>query len=228
MKISTFVLSLLFLVSVISLSFGADGILDSNGLQDLPSSMASDYDIGRLKRDLVFNKLSVGKTRLKYINEFYGEPRSVVKNTEKKITYDYNGEVKIDFKKEKFLREWKYDSFKSPVYTDDVDDLRYDLESKTKLAGDMIAYSEVRKDYEEPTEAYPTVKDGEMSIYYYGDIKLTFENVITLTKYEIKNFDESRDTEILKSKPLEPMEPLAPLKPIDSNEVVADVLEEIK
>ncbi len=187
MKRLIFIFSFVLMMSMAVCGFAAEGVLDSNGAQDIAGMIASDYDIARLKNDFASNKLAVGKTRLKDISKFQGEPRTVVTDTEKKLSYDYNGEIKIDFKKEKYLRRWEYDGFKDPVYTDDVDDLRYDLESKTKLVGQAIAYSVVRKDYDEPTESHPTEKDGGKSVYYYGNIKMIFENVIVVTKYVIKD-----------------------------------------
>jgi len=137
-------------------------------------------DIRLLKEDLLSGKIKIGKTRLKNVREMYGDATSITES-DRRITYDY-GDLRIAFDKKKIWKKWEYDTFKDPVYTDDVDDLRFDLESE-ELVGNNITYERVRKDYDEPTDSKETYNDGEMSIYYYGDIKMIFENVYTVRSW---------------------------------------------
>jgi len=138
---------------------------------------ATEDSISQLKRAIRGGIIQIGKTRLKEINEVYGYPSSVV-NDESRIVYDY-GDIRVEFTKKKVWKMWEYDSFKRPVYTKDADDLRFDLESG-ELIGKNITFRRVRKDYGEPTESMETDNDGEQSTYYYGNIKLVFENVVIL------------------------------------------------
>jgi len=166
------VLTTVFLFFNISSVFAMKGII------------ATKQDILRLKTDLKNGHIQNGETRLKDIRRKYGEAVNITES-ESKIVYDY-GDLKLEFSKKRYWRSWKYDGFKSPVYTDDVDDLRYDLESG-ELVGKNITFSMIRKDYGEPTESYETNEDGRISVYYYGNIKMSFENVFLLTKWRAKN-----------------------------------------
>ncbi len=161
----------------------------------LKGVLATNEDIVRLKNDLKEGRIQSGKTRLSEIRRKYGEAANITES-ESKIVYDY-GDLKLEFSKKRYWKSWKYDSFKSPVYTDDVDDLRYDLESK-ELVGDNITFSYVRKEYGEPTESYETDEDGGISVYYYGDIKMVFENVFVLTKWKGKNLGDIKKQDLKK------------------------------
>jgi len=66
------------------------------------------------------------------------------------------------------------------------------LESK-ELVGDYISIKKIRKDYGEPTEIYETDYDTGESVYYYGNIKLTFENVVTLESWVGKELNKLSD-----------------------------------
>ncbi len=179
----TFFTVVMVLFSALSASWALKGVL------------ATDEDILRLKTDLKEGRIQSGKTRLNEIRQKYGEAANITES-ESKIVYDY-GDLKLEFSKKRYWKSWKYDSFKSPVYTDDVDDLRYDLESK-ELVGDNITFSYVRKEYGEPTESYETNDDGGTSVYYYGNIKMTFENVFVLTKWKAKNLGEVKKQDLKK------------------------------
>jgi hypothetical protein len=149
---------------------------------------ASTEDIARLKKDLALGKIQIGITRLKDVRSKYGDA-STITDTEKRITYEY-GDFKIDFEKTKYWRKWEYDSFKTPAYTSDINALRKDLERR-KITGDFITSTKIRRDYGEPTEIYETNDDGELSIYYYGDLKLYFENVVVVKLWKGKGLSAS-------------------------------------
>ncbi len=152
--------------------------------------IASEDNINLLKQDLISEKLQIGKTRLYEIRKYYGDASQITED-EKKITYDY-ADLRIEFAKKKILRSWEYDTFKDPVYTDDADKLRKDLESE-EIAGNNVSYTKIVKDYGEPTDKLENNVDGMQSIYYYGNIKLVFENIITLKKYRIKGYGKGGD-----------------------------------
>ena len=152
----------------------------------LEGKIAKTEDIARLKRDVLLGKIKVGQTRLKNVKDRYGEPVNITNNA-KSIIYDY-GDLKIEFSKIRYLRDWRYDSFKKPVYTDDVDKLRKDLESK-EIDGDNTTYDIIVDDYEDPTESMPSEEDGKNSVYYYGDIQMTFENTFVVKSVKGKNLE---------------------------------------
>lgn len=146
--------------------------------------MASEEDMAFLKEDLNNKRVEVGITRLKDFVVKYGEPDSVV-DGQKTVAYNY-GDLKVEFEKKRYLDDWRYDSFKDAAYTDDIDTLRKDLESK-EIDGEEVTLDKIKKDYKEPTESFPSEKDGEESIYYYGDIKLTFKNHFVVKSWKAKN-----------------------------------------
>lgn len=144
-----------------------------------------------LRDDIINGKIKVGLTRLKDLQSNYGEPIKIIKD-EVKITYDY-GDFKIDVVKDRYLKKWEYDSFKRPAYSSDIESLRKDLESG-EIVGDYITAARIKKDYKEPTEYVENDIDGDKTIYYYGNIKLTFENYFTVSKWQGKNLgDEKSD-----------------------------------
>ncbi len=152
--------------------------------------LATGDNIQLLKQDLVDENLQVGRTRLKYIRKYYGDPPKISEDG-KKIVYEYPT-LKLEFEKKRLMLSWEYDTFKDPVYTEDADELRYDLESK-EIAGNHISYNYIVRNYGEPTDMIETENDGMRSIYYYGDIKLIFENIITLKKYTIVGYSEDEE-----------------------------------
>jgi len=151
----------------------------------------------QLKKDLRSGYIQIGKTRLKEIRYNYGDAPDI-DDSDKKIVYKYD-DIKMTFTKVRYWKDWEYDGFHDPAYTDDIDDLRYDLESE-ELVGDNITFEQVRKDYGEPTESEETDEDGDTSTYYYGNIKMIFENHISLKSWKGKNMDPSKDDGILKGK----------------------------
>ena len=159
--------------------------------------IATQADITRLKNDLRQNIIQIGKTRLLSIRENYGDAPTITGDT-RKIVYDY-GDLRIEFSKDRYLKDWEYDTFKDPAYTDDIDKLRKDLESE-EIVGDFITLKQIVKDYDEPTDFIESDRDGELSIYYYGDIKLTFENNFTVQKWRGKNLDQAADQNMIGSK----------------------------
>lgn len=149
--------------------------------------LVTDEEVQMLKEDLVAGKLRIGTTRLKDVRKVYGEAKTI-NNTDDRIIYDY-GLTKLVWEKKKVWKNWEYDSFKDPVYSDSVDDLRFDLESG-ELIGKNITYNRILRSYDVPTESMETDEDGEMSIYYYGNIKLIFENQFVLDSWRGHNLSE--------------------------------------
>lgn len=139
--------------------------------------VATSEDVSLLKQDLLSGKIQIGKTRLKNIRSAYGDPANIT-DTETKLTYDY-GDLKIEFDKTRYFRKWEYDYSRKYTPKDEIDDLRFDLESE-QIVGDFVDYETFVKDYDTPTEAHPTKDDGMMSTYYWGQLKLMFENFVVV------------------------------------------------
>ena len=157
-------------------------------------NLATESDVARLKNDLLNGLIKVGKTRLKDLRRNYGDAPNIT-DDQSKVVYEYE-DLKIEFTKEQYWTDWGYDGFKPKAYTDDIDDLREDLESE-ELVGTNITYTYVVREYGEPTESDEATDDGGISHYYYGDIRMTFENVYKLKKWRGKNLSEQRNTGIL-------------------------------
>jgi len=175
---------------------------------------ATDEDIMRLKRDALAGKIKIGTTRLMDIQNEYGEAPNIT-DDDQRITYDF-GELRLAFERERYWKSWERDSFKSPVYTNDVDDLRFDLESG-KLIGDNITLTKIKRTYGEPTSSDETDVDGGVSVYYYGDIKMIFENVISVKSWRGANFGKSSQGNTINTSDifLSP-NPNAPVEPVTS------------
>ncbi|MCD4780430.1 MAG: hypothetical protein K8S27_07785 [Candidatus Omnitrophica bacterium] len=157
-------------------------------------------DIIRLKNDLRDGMIQIGKTRLQDVRLNYGDAPTIT-DEERKIIFDY-GDLKVEFSKDRYLKDWRYDTFMDPAYTDSIDDLRKDLESQ-EIVGEFISLKQIKKDYDEPTQYEESDQDGEMSVYYYGDIKLTFENYFTLLKWRGKNLDKAAKEDLVTSNTLQ-------------------------
>lgn len=142
---------------------------------------ATEEDIVRLKKDLQEGIVKIDQSRLNQIRENYGDPSSVA-DSAKSVTYNY-GDLRLVFDKQKVWKDWGYDSFKMPVYTDSADNLRFDLESK-ELVGKNVTYAQVENSYGIPTESVETTDDGGKSVYYYGNIRMEFETVIALSSWK--------------------------------------------
>ena len=159
--------------------------------------VASSADIQNLKNAVRSGIIKIGETRLNEIRDNYGEAESIL-DDERKMVYDY-GEVRIDIEKKRIWKDWEYDTFRDPAYNDDIDDLRFDLESE-ELTGDNITYRRIRRDYGEPTEAYTTNEDGGISIFYYGDIKMIFENHYVVRSWKGSNLRQIKSEGVLQGK----------------------------
>lgn len=153
-------------------------------------------DVLLLRKDLKEGKIKVGGMRLMNFRQVYGDAASIT-DSENKIVYDYGSGLKIEFNRKRYWRSWSYASDKKPAYNKNIDKLRFNLESQ-KLVGQEITTQKIFKDYEEPTEIVETADDGGQTIYYYGDIKLVFENVIEVKSWKGDKFDEL-DTGVLKN-----------------------------
>jgi len=176
MKITKLILILCFLLAVPSSGWAIKGV------------MATPDDIINLKNAVRSGLIKIGKTRLNEIRDNFGDAESIV-DDERKMVYDY-GEVRIDFEKVRIWKGWRYDTFRDPAYTDNIDDLRFDLERK-ELTGKNITYRKIRRSYGDPTESFATNEDGNFSIYYYGDIKMTFENQYVVRSWKGSNLSQS-------------------------------------
>lgn len=155
----------------------------------LSARIATAEDVALLKEDLLSGKAQVGVTRLKTIRNVYGDPTSIT-DSESKLVYDY-GDLRLEFDKYKYFRKWEYDYSRKYAAKDQIDDLRYDLEAK-QLIGNYVSYDTFLKDYDTPTEAYPTKGDGEHSLYYWGELKIMFENFIVLKSWRGRNLAEEK------------------------------------
>ncbi|MCA9400850.1 MAG: hypothetical protein KC713_04435 [Candidatus Omnitrophica bacterium] len=141
-------------------------------------------EYNRLKQDLREGNVLIGRMRLDDFRQKYGEAPTIT-NTPNKITYDY-GDLKIDFERVRYLLDWEKDGFKDRVNSTNVQKLINDLEQDV-LVGENITLKKVLRTYDEPTEILETTEDGKKSIYYYGQIKLIFENVITVKSWKGQN-----------------------------------------
>ena len=159
---------------------------------------ATDEDVRHLRNDLRSGQLKVGISRMKDFVQEYGEPTKKV-DGDRKMSLEY-GDLKVEFDRRRYWREWSYDSFKRPAYTDKINTLRKKLESK-KIEGENILIEKFIKDYDEPTEVDLAANDGEISLFYYGDIRLTFENVYKLRSWEAKNLEGSSELQTPKALP---------------------------
>ncbi len=169
-------------------------VLSVTAVFGLESMLATKEDIATLAQDLLAGKIEVGITRLSDIQSLYGDAANIT-DSGSKLTYNY-GDLKIDFDKKKMWKEWDYDSFKKQAYTSDINKLRSDLEGK-KLVGENITYDKVRKDYGEPTESEDITGDGAIAIFYYGNIKLVFENVVVVRGWDGKGLNKTTEEEVI-------------------------------
>jgi len=153
--------------------------------------------VDQLKKDLREGHVRIGKTRLHEVVNTYGKAPTIT-DDERKVLFEYD-DLRVEFIKRRLWRSWGYDSFRNPIYTTDVDDLRFDLESE-ELVGDNITAAIIRKDYGEPTEMVQSDLDGEKTIYYYGDIKLVFENNFVIRSWRAQNLSERESSGVLQGK----------------------------
>lgn len=158
--------------------------------------IATKDEILLLKRDVLAGKIKIGQTRLKQIRDAYGDA-SNIKETEKKLTYDY-GDLKIEFQKNQYFRDWAYDYSQKYLFKDEIDDLRYDLEDG-QIAGEYYTYRSIAKDYGDPTVAYPQTGDGAFSTYYWSEVKIVFENVIVVSSVTGDKLNEVDTSGVLKT-----------------------------
>jgi len=142
--------------------------------------IATEEDIIHLKRALLNGRVKSGETRLKQIQKAYGDAPTI-NDSEERLVYDY-GDIRLNFKKKKYLKRSEYDYRYDPVYTNEIDNLRFDLADQ-QLVGGFITFSQIRRSYGEPIIAFETQNDGGTSVYHYGEIKLTFENVVILASW---------------------------------------------
>jgi len=156
--------------------------------------VAMKFDIDRLKRDVLAGKIQIGRTRLNQIRENYGDAKDITM-TSLRIIYEY-GDLRIEFDKFRYLKNWEIDTFKEAVFTDNVDNLRFSLESK-QLVGKNITLTRILKNYKEPTEIHETDDDGALSVYYYGEIKLTFENRFLVKSWRLFNLETPESQGVL-------------------------------
>ena len=179
-----FLVSAIFLCSLSSV-FAAKGIL------------ATDDDIKKLKSDLLAEKVQVNVTRAKNILKKYGDP-TTFEDTEKKLSFYYAGLI-VDFTKERYFRKWEYDTFKEKAYSKDIEKLIFDL-GRGEIVGDYVSLSTFKKNYGPPTKIYETKDDGDISIYYWGDVKCYFENFYIVETWEGAKLERKAPVEVLEVK----------------------------
>ncbi|MBP9853641.1 MAG: hypothetical protein KBD53_02100 [Candidatus Omnitrophica bacterium] len=180
MKIRMFIFSLISLFLITPSTQAIEGLL------------ATPETILQLRKDLRDNHIRVGYTRLHEIIENYGKALSIT-DDDRRVVFEYD-DIRTEFVKNRLWRSWTYDGFRKPVYTQDVDKLRFDLESE-ELVGDNITIAKIVKDYGEPTESAVSEEDGQETVYYYGDIKLVFENVFVLRSWKAQNLADNAPAE---------------------------------
>ncbi len=156
--------------------------------------LATPETITQLKKDLREGHIRIGQTRLRDVLHTYGKAVSIT-DDDRRIIFDYD-DIRVEFIKRRLWRDWSYDGFRKPVYTDDVDDLRFDLESE-ELVGNNITADMILKDYGEPTDSKISDVDGQNTVYFYGDIKLIFENVFVLRSWRAQNIAEDASSGVL-------------------------------
>ncbi|MGE0267646.1 MAG: hypothetical protein AB7S78_04225 [Candidatus Omnitrophota bacterium] len=183
MKLKIFTFFILFLVLMNTSSSAIEGML------------ATPETIVQLKKDLREGLIRIGATRLSEVIGTYGKSVSIT-DDDRRVIFEYD-DLRIEFVKKRVWRTWMYDSFRKPVYTKDVDDLRFDLESE-ELVGENITATKIVKDYGEPTESMVSEEDGQKTIYFYGDIKLVFENVFVLRSWKAQNLSEEGTSGVIK------------------------------
>lgn len=160
----------------------------------MAATISTEPDVYRLKNDLLNDVVQIGRTRLKELRRNYGDAPNIT-DEDDKVVYEYD-DLKIEFDKVQYWVDWGYDGFKSKAYTRDIDALREDLTSE-KLIGSNITYKYILREYGLPTESNPATNDGGISHYYYGDIRMTFENVFILKKWRGKNLTQKVDPGVL-------------------------------
>lgn len=172
-------------------------LISTTTVYALNAKLATAETLKLLKKDVLDGTVQLGKTRLKQVRRLYGDAPSI-NDSETRLTYDY-GDLKLEFDKSRLWREWEIDSFKTAVYTDGAEDLRFDLDSD-ELVGDNLTYDSFRRTYGVPTEIYESQKDGGTSIYYYGNVRLEFENVIVIKSWKGRNLKVNEQDGVLGSK----------------------------
>lgn len=168
--------------------------LSATTVHAMEGMLATPETISQLKKDLREGHIRIGQTRLGDVIQTYGKAVSIT-DEDRRIVFDYD-DIRVEFIKRRMWKDWSYDGFRKPVYTDDVDDLRFDLESE-ELVGNNITADMILKDYGEPTESKISDVDGENTVYYYGDIKMVFENVFVLRSWRAQNIAEDSTTGVL-------------------------------
>ena len=159
-------------------------------------NLATEKDVARLKNDLLRGTIKVGKTRLKNLRRNYGDAANIT-NDLRKLIYEYE-DLKIEFTKQRYWIGASNDGFKTPVYTKGVENLKKDIDSQ-KLVGLNITAAYITRAYGKPTELEETDEDGGISHYYYGNIRMDFENIYRIKKWRVKNLVEKRADGVLGS-----------------------------
>lgn len=168
------------------LAVGVAVFMTASAASAQSTRLATPDDIHLLKKDVLSGGIQIDKTRLKTVIGTYGKPSNVTE-TDTRLTYDY-GELRIVFDKKKYLRRWEYDYSQTAVYSREVEQLRFDLESR-QIAGDFVTFESIRKSYGEPTARMVKDADGDQTVYYYGIIKLVFENVVVVQSWRGSGLD---------------------------------------
>ena len=176
------------------------------------ADVATPAQVEQLKGALLAGAISVGNTTPETVRTNYGDPNSI-SDSDTKVTFDYDG-LNITFDKKQILRDWSIDSFKTAVYEAKAQNLKKDLQRGT-LVGELISYKEITNKYGNPTETGNEAPDSKAFTYYWGDLKLVFENQVYVKSWQIKGMTPGSAAPanmVSKSNPI-PEPPLAPPLP---------------
>ncbi|MBF0385369.1 MAG: hypothetical protein HQL27_05810 [Candidatus Omnitrophica bacterium] len=171
--------------------------------------LATDETLSLMKKDILDGVIKVGITRLSQVSSLYGDAPNIIE-ADKSVTYEYD-DIKLEFDKFKYFRKWQYDFSHKPAYSDYIKKLRKDLEAGQLLPG-YKTLDLVIKDYKEPTEGFEASGDGKLSVYYWGEVRLSFENVIILKKWTGKNLER----EVANQEATITMTKDVPVKPVET------------
>ncbi|MBF0479050.1 MAG: hypothetical protein HQL26_06170 [Candidatus Omnitrophica bacterium] len=168
--------------------------------------LAAPADILRLKSDLVQQVIKADVVRMKDIRAVYGDPATITE-TGRRIVFDYN-DLFLEFEKQVLFRKWGHDFSQPQAWSANVKKARTAIEGG-QITGTEYTLDRLYKDYKDPTFKVETSGDGELSYYYYGEMKLTFENVYVLKSWKGKKLEAVYNTGVLQAVP-EPIPVPAP------------------
>lgn len=156
-----------------------------------PYYIASQGNIDRLKQDLRSKRLQIGITTLGDVRSLYGDARSVVDN-EASVVYDY-GDLTVNFEKKRVLKTWVIDS--SLPSADD--EKTYRLKSalgRTVIPG-HATLENIISDYTKPSKTFKSDREANVTICYFGDLVLTFNEVTIMSSWQANEMPDQYSSE---------------------------------